>query len=409
MRSKGIEVRHREGCARQRGRGRCTCSPAYRAVVFDRVSGRKLSETFGSLREAAAWRERTRALIATGELGVGEALSLREAAARFLADAEAGVALNRSGEPYKPSAVADYRERLERLVLPRLGGARLRSLRRRDLQTLVDRLTREGRSSSDVRAAVTALRALWRYAAQRGFLEGHNPTRELSLPAPPRRRERVLTPAEAARLLAAIRDPRDRAAWATAFYAGLRRGELLGLYWQDIDLAAGILHVRRAYDPAAGATIPPKSKAGERTLAIPEALYDELTAWRAHCPWQEGLVFGDGPTTPPGLWRLVERPRRDWRHAGLTQLAEGVTLHVARHCFVTWCAEGGVGADILQRAAGHSSVTVTLDIYRHVLDRTIRRPAELLQAYIDADLERERRKQQAQNNQSHNNPKQDDP
>lgn len=392
MRSKGIEVRHRQGCARRRGRGRCTCAPAYRAVVFDRVSGRKLSRTFDSLREAAAWRERTRALIATGELGVGEALSLREAAERFLTDAEAGVALNRSGEPYKPSATADYRERLQRLVLPRLGGARLRSLRRRDLQTLVDRLTREGRSSSDVRAAVTALRALWRYCLQRGLVEGHNPTRELSLPAPPHRRERVLTPAEAIRLIAAIRDPRDRAFWACAFYCGLRRGELLGLRWEDVDLASGLLHVRRAYDPEAGATIRPKSRAGERTLAIPEILYDELAAWRAHCPWRDGLVFGDGPTTPPGLWRIVERPRRDWRHAGLGDLARGVSLHVARHCFVTWCAEGGVGADVLQRAAGHSSISVTLDVYRHVLDRTIRRPAELLQAYIDADLDRERRK-----------------
>jgi integrase len=195
----------------------------------------------------------------------------------------------------------------------------------------------------------------------------------------------VLVPAEAARLVAAIRDPRDRALWATAFYAGLRRGELLALRWQDVELAAGLLHVRRAYDPKAGATIPPKSKAGERTLAIPEVLYDELAAWRARCPWQQGLVFGDGPAAPAGLWRLVQRPRRD--------LADGVTLHVARHCYVTWCAEGGVGADLLQRAAGHSSVAVTLDVYRHVLDRTIRRPAELLQAYIDADLERERREQ----------------
>jgi integrase len=60
------------------------------------------------------------------------------------------------------------------------------------------------------------------------------------------RRDRIADPVEAAALIAAVPAGQDRALWATAFYAGLRRGELQALRWQDVDLAAGFIHVERS-------------------------------------------------------------------------------------------------------------------------------------------------------------------
>jgi integrase len=88
-----------------------------------------------------------------------------------------------------------------------------------------------------------------------------NPTGHLRLPAIRGRRERIASPDETQRLLEALPD-RDRALWATALYAGLRRGELLGLRREDVDLAKRVIRVERAYDEKERIHVEPKSHAG---------------------------------------------------------------------------------------------------------------------------------------------------
>src|SRR5215210_2852897 len=94
-----------------------------------------------------------------------------------------------------------------------------------------------GADASTVRNALMPLRAICRRAVSRGDL-AVNPTTDLDLPAVEGRRERIASPEEAARLLAAL-PARDRALWATAMYGGLRRGELQALAWEQVDLATG--------------------------------------------------------------------------------------------------------------------------------------------------------------------------
>jgi integrase len=79
-------------------------------------------------------------------------------------------------------------------------------------------------------------------------------------------------------LLTALPEP-ERALWATALYAGLRRGELRALQWGDVDLATGVIHVRRAMD-IRGSIIAPKSAAGTRTMPIAKVLRTYLAAHR---------------------------------------------------------------------------------------------------------------------------------
>lgn len=113
-------------------------------------------------------------------------------------------------------------------------------------------------------------------------------------------RARVAHPAEAKALLGAM-EPEDAPVWASALYAGLRRGELRGLRWQDIDFEAGLIRVERSWDDKEG-PIAPKSRAGRRRVPLAKPLRAYLAAHRLRSSGDEAeLVFGRktaAPSTP---------------------------------------------------------------------------------------------------------------
>jgi integrase len=98
------------------------------------------------------------------------------------------------------------------------------------------------------------------------------------LPAVRGSRDRVVSPAEAARLVEAA-PIEDRMLWATAMYAGLRLGELLALRWSDLDIERGVITVERSWDSQAG-PVEPKSKAGRRSVPDPDLLRNHLREHR---------------------------------------------------------------------------------------------------------------------------------
>jgi integrase len=103
--------------------------------------------------------------------------------------------------------------------------------------------------------------------------------------------------------------------WATALYAGLRRGELMALRWENVDLASGVIWVERSYDDKGRVEIEPKSRAGRRTVPIVGALRDVLVEHKARHAHDGGLVFGSSaerPFVPSNLWR---RAQRAWKRA----------------------------------------------------------------------------------------------
>ena len=138
-----------------------------------------------------------------------------------------------------------------------------------------------------------------------------NPTTGLELPAVEGRRERIASPAEAEALLAALPE-RDRAIWATAMYAGLRRGELLALRWEDVDLAAGVIHVERSWDAKEG-VVAPKSRAARRTVPIAGVLREHLVQHTLRSGRRGGLVFG---TSAVAAVHAVEHPQAGERGLG---------------------------------------------------------------------------------------------
>lgn len=274
MTQQGIRVLHARSCP-TRHDARCTCKPRYEASAYLAKQRRKIRRNFASLAEARNWRADAHVAIRRGTLGAQTQRTLRDAASAWLAGAEAGTIRTRSGDEYKPSTLRSYQASLDARILPDYGSGKLSDLGRLDVQGLVDQMLADGCDPSTIRNTLMPLRVIYRRALNRGDIT-LNPTTGLELPAVRGRRDRIATPEQAAQLLNALR-VHDRGVWATALYAGLRRGELMALRWQDINLEHNLIRVERSWDIKAG-LIEPKSRAGTRTVPIARLLREHLLA-----------------------------------------------------------------------------------------------------------------------------------
>lgn len=361
----GIEARQRRG------------RTVYRAVVYDKAAGRKITKTFDTITAAKQWRADAMAAVASGRLSAERGPTLTEAVEQWLAGARAGHIRNRSGDPYKPSAIRAYEQNARLRLLPDLGAVRLADIRHRDLQALVDRLVTEGLSPATVMTTLLPLRAIFRRAHARGVVN-ENPTRGIEMPAIRSRRDRIASPQEAGKLLGLL-DAADRPLWATALYAGLRRGELTALCWSDVDLAAGTIHVRRGWDLVAG-EIAPKSREGRRKVPIPAVLRDHLVEHRMRCEGTpDARVFG----TPSAIRSASERARRAWADA---RGVEPLSFHEARHTYASLMIAAGVNAKALSTYMGHANIAITYDLYGHLMPGNEAEAAGLLDAYIAREV-----------------------
>jgi integrase len=373
----GIEPRHLKACASRDGR-RCSCQPGYRAVVVIERDGperRRKSKTFSTLAAAQAWRREALLAVENGRLRASARITFRAAGEQYVAGARDGAMRNRSGDVYKPSAVRGIEEAFRLRLNPAFGPRKLADVRRAELQRLIDRMQLDGSSPSTIRNTINAARALYRHAIRHDVVLT-DPTDGLALPAVRGRRERVASPQEAERLLAAL-PATERGLWATAMYAGLRLGELRALLWADVDLASGVIRVQRSWDVKAG-PVAPKSRAGTRKVPITGVLRDLLVEHRMQQGRDDGLVFGRtaGLTLNPST--VAQRAARAWQAAGL----EAITLHECRHTFASMMIAAGVNAKALATYMGHASVTITFDRYGHLMPGSEDEAANLLDAYL---------------------------
>ena len=297
---------------------------SYEASVYLKREGRKLRRTFPTLAAAKAWRAEAVTAANKGGLRAPQPTTLREAWEDWYEGARAGAIRNRSGDRYKPSSLRDYERNMRLRLLPELGAVRLSELRRPDLQELADGLLAAGLDPSTIRSTFLPLRADLPPRGGEGGGRGEPVHRTLAAGRAGATRA-LRFPQEAERLIAAVPE-QDRGVWATAMYAGLRRGELRALRVEALDLAAGVIRVERGYDAVEG-EIGLKSGAGRRKVPIPAVLRDYLSEHLA----RSGRVgsdrcFGSTAESPFDGQKLQARADKAWREAGL----ERITPHECR-------------------------------------------------------------------------------
>jgi integrase len=321
-------------------------------------------------------------------------MTVREAAKVFMEGAKDGSIPTASGDRYKPATLRGYRVALDKRLLPAFGGQRLSDLDHEHVQDFANRLAAEGLSSSTVHNTLDPLRAIYRRARRTVPI---NPTKDLELRRPDGKRERIAEPDEATALIIALPDG-DRALWATAFYGGLRRGELRALRWSDIDLAGRVIHVARGWDAIEGEQAP-KSAAARRRVPILDALADVLIAHQARTGRTgNGLVFGRTATDPfnpetvrrnaLAAWGWEEVPNHeDDGPKVILERARGdalepITLHEARHTCASLLIAAGVNAKALSVIMGHSTIAMTFDTYGHLMPGGLDEARAATDAYL---------------------------
>ena len=368
--AEGIDTRHSRSCASRAGTS-CTCTPSYQAHVWSKRDGKRIRKTFPTLAAARSWRTDAKKALQDGKMRAPTPMTLRQAGELVVAGMKDGSVRKRSGEQYKPSVIRGYEDDLRKYVFPELGACKLSEIQDVDLQEFADR---SGLGASRRRNVLMPVRAIYRYALRRRLVMV-NPTTGLELPAVEGTRDRIASPSEAENLLAAVPED-ERSVWATAFYAGLRAGELQALRWEDVDLATGVIHVRHSWDRREG-LVAPKSKKGERRVPIPAVLRDYLVTRKLRAGGA-GFVFGQGDA-PFSYFGLCDRTKRAWRNASL----DPITLHECRHTFASLMIAAEVNAKALSTYMGHASVTITYDRYGHLMPGNEDEAVGLVDRYLE--------------------------
>jgi integrase len=286
-----------------------------------------------------------------------------------------------------------------RYIIPGIGGVRLSELSRERVQALyAGLLSGGGRGGVPLAAAtVRKVHQILRRAigtAVRWELAARNVVDLVEAPGADRRTVRVLEPFEIDSLLGELE---GSSPWAVApamlaFHSGLRRSEILGLRWTDIDLDRGTISVRRAYhrlDDGSTGTRAPKSRRGSRLLPLTRSSLEMLRDARARSEKRAamlGRTLGSGEFVFARLDGEPYRPdsltsafRRAARRTGLP----GARFHDTRHTHASLLLRAGVHPKVVSERLGHASVAFTLDVYSHVMPGLQEAAAESLERALN--------------------------
>jgi hypothetical protein len=248
----------------------CTCRPAYQAQAGPRRQ--RQTRTFPTLTAAKSWKRDIDRAWERGEMA-GRAPALEDAARDWLEKAQRGIVLARGDKPYRPSTLRGYGQCMEADLFGELGHIPLDRITRGQLNAFVEGLQARGLAAQTVKNIVIPLRAVYRHAWDLEQVTV-NPTVGLKVPAGSGRRLAFLAPSEIAPTLDAL-EQRDRALWATAVYAGLRRERDHQAHWQDhgplLVRPALAANVRREVRGRAGPPDPDHRRAARPSPRAPPA------------------------------------------------------------------------------------------------------------------------------------------
>lgn len=374
--AEGILPRHSRACA-SKADDPCDCRPSFEASVYSKADAKRIRKSFPTLATARTWRRKMETARDEGSLRAPAKITVNDAAEQWLAKARTGEIQNRGETTYKPSVIRSYEQCLRLRVLPEIGAHKLAEVTKGDLVRLVGRWRASGLDPSTVRNTLLPLRAIYRDAAYLTSGDVPNPTIGLQTGKVTGRRDRIASPDEAAKLIDAL-PAGDRALWSTAFYAGLRHGEIKALTWENVNIATGIITVSASWDQQAG-SVEPKSSAGRRDVPIIGRLRDLLLEHRMSTGRDTGLVFGRSASLPFCSSTINNRAVRAWE---TTQLAP-IGLHEARHTFASYLISAQLDLKSISSYLGHASVSFTIDRYGHLLPDTHAEQAARLDAFLD--------------------------
>lgn len=317
----------------------------------------------------------------------------------------------------EPSTLGGYRRLLHDQIAPMLGNIKLNDLDPETVQAWVNKM-RARWSAATTNKALVLLRSAMTQAVERDTLV-KNPCRTVKNVKRTPKKPNSLDEKSRARLMAFFESApasRNVLAYELAFYLGMRQGEVCGLIWRYVDLAAGTIQVQqaigsdrepRAYKRGDSSYYvkEPKTEGSRRTLPIPDVLVPALAARRQECAERalrlgitdiEGFfVVGDDA----GGFMCPSSLSHDWANISRVLGLSGTegrrpTYHDLRHTFATTAIMNGVDVKTVSSLMGHSNAAMTLNVYASADANAKRRGIDTLAASLAAERRAQARKGQ---------------
>jgi len=278
----------------------------------------------------------------------------------------------------RPTTYSSYTQLINKHIKPKLGYIQLQNLSPLAIQECYNSLLLENLSAKTVKNIHVIIHSALKQAIKCGYIK-QNVSEAVALPKVERPEIKTLSSEQVTTFLQAAKSDSLYPAFLLELYTGLRRGELLGLKWDDIDFDNCTIHVKRSlvrvYDHNLKKTTlllqPPKTKAGYRVIPIPDFVVAELKElYEEHQRIKLSqsnfnslnLMFVTTQGTPIDPRNFERKFKRLLKKANLPN----IRLHDLRHTVATLLLQQNVHPKIVQEILGHRDISTTLDIYSHV-------------------------------------------
>lgn len=289
----------------------------------------------------------------------------------------------------RPKTYRFYSDHIRLHIIPALGKKRLEKLTPADVQHFANDKLKSGLSPQSIRHIIATLRSSLSLAVK-WQLVYRNVAALITLPRIQKQEMKFFTPEQANAFLDSIKGHRLEALFGMALTLGLRRGELLGLHWSDVDLDGATLRVNYGLQRFDGKLhlMEPKTEKSRRMLPLPSLLVAALRAHRTRqleerlalgSDWQEtGLVFISTVGTPLEPRNLNRTFDALLENAKLPK----IRLHDLRHSCATMLLAQGIPQRTLMEILGHSQISLTMNTYSHVLPEMTRAAVNVMDSVL---------------------------
>jgi len=233
---------------------------------------------------------------------------------------------------------------------------------------------------STLRKILVTLGQILAYAVRHSYIS-YNPLRDAERPkgnGQTKKKVRVLNPHQIKSFLGKVSDQKYRTLFMLAIMSGARQGELIGLKWSDIDWINSQIHIQRTFNNQAWYDV--KTQTSNRKIDLGPAMKAELKKWKVACPPNKlDLIFPNGAGQPENHNNMVNR-----QFDPVLEKAkiERIRFHDLRHTYASLLIEQGENIKYIQNQLGHSSPTVTLNVYAHLMKPTNQEAASRLENAI---------------------------